>query len=691
MSPNRPKSETRIACTGFVAGAMFLASTLLTIPVYSQVSVSPDTARHAVVDTTKSIDTLRVRFIPAIGSMRQAIDSSDRFHSSRFLWTDARNFGNLAWEIPGFFYRDLGEPAKPGQLNAWGTDWRGLQILMDGRPMNDPITGTYNLNDMPMEFVEQLEVFDGTGGYGQAWNASGAALNVVTRQYNSLRPITKIRFVQAPYNSILTDGLFTQNLLRGLNFMFGFQRQVSDGRYNGVSRNNSLSTPAGAVVDNWNVRTRLRYNVSDRLNFALTDFYTKDVNGLNGGIDLAPTTDITNNVVAYVNSPNALETVARRDVALTGIGMLTDDSTMVTQMNAYYTHDERQFTNPGTVTAPLNISDVHYAELRGLRLQQSFRSSFHATSVGVMAEHSQYSSNGFLDSAQINNAPNRSDRSIYSAFLNTALHPVDIVTLEASGRFDTYGNESGPSFGAKVSFLPVSFLSLFGEYGHSLRFPTYQESSWVDSTILRPTEIKKEQHTLLRGGFQLLFADNITLAVTGFDRTVDDAILFQPATTRDGSRAVRILNVKQVHTRGVAGSLRLQYGPLEFAGTALYQDYVESDTTKELTPNLILTGELSYRNKFFDNALDAKFGVRTQFMNRQRGMTFNPRLMLYEENTETNIGLWTRLDAFAILRIGDAYITLSYENLLNASYIITPIYPMPERTFRLGVNWVFID
>jgi hypothetical protein len=66
-------------------------------------------------------------------------------------------------------------------------------------------------------------------------------------------------------------------------------------------------------------------------------------------------------------------------------------------------------------------------------------------------------------------------------------------------------------------------------------------------------------------------------------------------------------------------------------------------------------------------------------------------MMLYEENTETNVGMWTRLDAFAILKVGNAYITLSYENLLDANYTITPVYPMPDRSFRLGVNWVFID
>jgi outer membrane cobalamin receptor len=296
-----------------------------------------------------------------------------------------------------------------------------------------------------------------------------------------------------------------------------------------------------------------------------------------------------------------------------------------------------------------------------------------------------------MDSTQLNRIVNRSNRSVYSAFLTTFLHPFDIVTVGASGRFDKYSDESAPSLGAKLTLRPLSFLDLFSEYGRSYRFPTFQESSWADSAIQRPSPIRKEEHTLLRAGFSISLNETNALTVTGFNRNVHNAIIFQPSVTRSGSPAIRILNVSQVRTRGVSGSLNLCYGPFEFAGTALYQDYVESDTSKDLIPNLVMSGELTYRNKFFNEALDTKFGVRMHYMNRQRGTTFNPRMMLYEENTEANVGMWTRLDAFAILKVGNAYITLSYENLLDANYTITPVYPMPDRSFRLGVNWVFID
>jgi outer membrane cobalamin receptor len=653
--------------------------------------MSRDSLRTAVADTSRVTDTLRIRFIPAIGSLRGRIDSSNALHSSRTIWTDARFFGDLAWRLPGFFVRDLGEPGKPGQINAWGVDWRGIAVLMDGRPMNDPVTGTVNLYDIPMEFVEQIEDFSGVHSSAEAWNAPGATVNLVTPQYNTLHPITRIRYVQAPNNNLFTDGLFTQNLLRGLNLMFGFTRLVSDGRFNGARENSYYTPPQGAIVDNWNVRTRLRYNFSDQFNIALTDFYTKDINGLNGGIDLSRTANIFDNVTAFVNDPNASETVSRRDVSLLAAGKFFGDSTAITQLSLYYTSYQRDFVNNGSEFTTLSIANSHHAQMRGVRLQQSLQSGFHNTQVGLQWERSQYSSDGFYDTTMQSNGLNAAKRERAALFLITSLCPSDFVSPSFSLRSDHESGGTSTSYGIELKLTPLAGIEVLGGYGQSFRFPTFQESSWSDSTLQRPLKIGTEKHNLYRAGLQLSLGENGTVSLMGFDRTVHDAITFQPTQTASGTAAVRILNITQVHTQGLTASMNMHFGPFSLDGTILYSRYKEVETIKVLSPDLLISGELSYRNKFFKDALDAKLGIRSHFMNRQRGMTFNPQMVLYTENTVTDLGRWTRLDVFAVVKLGTAYLTLSYENILNASYLITPVYPMPERTLRFGVNWEFLD
>jgi outer membrane cobalamin receptor len=659
--------------------------------VFSQQLTKPDTTKSARADTASIADTLQVRFIPAMGSLHQSIDSSDEFHSSQYVWSDAGYFGNLLWKLPGFSLRDLGETGKPGQFNAWGADWRGVALLMDGRPINDPITGTFNLYDIPMEFVEQVEDFSGVASPAESWNAPGATLNFVTRQYNTLRPITKVRFIQGPNNDLMSDGLFTQNILRGLNLTFGFQRRVSDGRFNGARSSSAAPLTQGATLDDWNVRTRLRYNFSKNFNIALTDFYTKDINGMNGGIDLSRSQNVYDDITAYVNSPYAMETVSRRDVSLLAIGKFFDDSTSTTQGNMYYTHLLHDFTNRESEFTQLAISNSHYAELRGLRIQQSFQSAFHETEFGVQYEHSQYSSNGFYDSTARAGTVNSAKRTITAGFLSSSLRSIEYAVVSVTARFDEFNSKPATSLGAGLKLFPVGPVGAFGEYDQSYRFPTFQESSWADSTILRPAAIEKEKHTFYRVGLELRAGDAGLISIAGYDRSVSNAIIFQPTQTVYGSQAVRILNIPNAHTQGIVGSLHAQAGPFALEGTLILNRYTEVDTVKLLSPNLTMSGELSYRNKFFNNALDVKFGVRSHFMSHQRGMTFNPQLTIYRESTDTTVGSWNRIDLFAILKIGDAYITLSFENLLSANYFITPVYPMPDRIFRLGVNWVFLD
>jgi hypothetical protein len=72
-------------------------------------------------------------------------------------------------------------------------------------------------------------------------------------------------------------------------------------------------------------------------------------------------------------------------------------------------------------------------------------------------------------------------------------------------------------------------------------------------------------------------------------------------------------------------------------------------------------------------------------------MQFDPQTYSFVQNRSTLLGRSTIFDLFFMLRIGDAHIAITCNNVLNAQYLLGPVYPMPGRSFRLGVNWVFMD
>jgi outer membrane cobalamin receptor len=630
-----------------------------------------DTTSHAYADSTVA-DTARIRFIPGMGQVTEEVDTASVLHQNQFLWSDAKDVGDLLWKVPGIFYRDLGEAGKWGQINAFGVDGRGIGILFDGRPMNDPVTGTYNLSDVPLEFIDHIEFLSGSSSMLPS-GGDGTALNFVSRSYNSLHPMTKLRFVQDPKGTILTDGIFTQNVARGFNLMIGFQRATTLGRY------------ANAYLDAWNVRTRLRYNVSERLNIALTDFYTRAGNGLNGGLDPLQSASLFDETSAIVSNNNAHDNRSRRDVTLAAIARIFSDSASTTHASLYYSTLEREYWNPSDI---LNgqyhtIDDSTIASFWGIRFQQQLSFGPAHLTVGGNFERRQTDSTRTLPSHI------ESEKSL---FTQAELRLTDLFVPSVSLRSVSLDGESSISSGVGAKSVLSDWLTLYVDALSYDRFPTIQERYWRDSIMSRPQGIKKEQHSFLQAGFQLHAGPNIQLSMTGFQRTIKNAIIFRPVITKYGSAAMSISNVDEVKSSGFNGSVAIRWHQFEVFGAMTLMRCVQSDTVKTFIPDVILAGEVSYREKFFKEKLDAKFGMRSRFYNRQHeGMQFDPQTLSYSQYTTDLLGRSTTFDLFMILKIGDAYISLSWNNILGAGYMLAPNYPMPGRNIRLGVNWVFFD
>ncbi len=614
-------------------------------------------------DSLIAYDTLKIRFIPAMGSLVGSIDSTGMFHRSQFMWTDARYLGDLLWRAPGFFFRELGEAGKPNQLNAFGIENAGIAILLDGRPMNDPVTGTYNLYEIPLEFIEQVEILDRSDGILFGGGTTKAALNFVTRQYNAIRPMTKIRYVQASPENILTDGLFTQNLARAANLTLGFQRHVSNGRY----RNASL--------DSWNVRARVRYNVSDRFNISLMEFYTKTINGMNGGVDLSAPTPVFDNVSATVKD-TASERVKRHDVTLSMIGRLFEDSLSTTRLSLYYSSLESEYNEESA-----SYQNARTSFFRGIRFSQTFDRGNVFLGFDVQEIH--------IDSSRY--VTGRYEP--MSAFFGKIRKSLwNLLTPSFFARFESRRSKPFLSIGSDVELTLGQSISFFA--GVRLSGPIESkpvELTSSDSSILQLGSVSREKHEFVEGGLRFSPDESFTFSLTGFRRITKEALVYRFSGPAPNYPNISIFNISEAKSEGVAGSASLRWGNIEAYGVLTYLRYTEGDTVKTLIPQVVLSSELAYRDKFFNDALDARFGIRSRFMSQHWGKEYVPRQGLFVENIRTQPGQFSTMDLFAVLHIGDAFISVTWENLLNANYFITPVYPMPGRNFKLGVNWVFVD
>lgn len=593
-----------------------------------------------------------------MGSLTPPPDSSSVLHRSQFVWTDAKYPGDLIWRIPGYHLSELGEVGKFSHLTAYGVDGRSIPIMIDGRPLNDPYTGALNLYDIPLEAIEQLEPLNGLDAL--LYGGHGNAVNLATRQFNNTRPITNIRYMQGAFEYSLLDGFFAQNIARSTNVLLGFQRHVTDGRF------------ANSALDSWHIRGRVRYNASERFNLAFTEYYTRSVNGMNGGIDLTQSRDPFDEITAVVRNPNASERLSRHDLTLNGIARLSRDSLSITQFSVYYSDIEREYTN-----APANISDTYGSTMLGGRIIQQFRSKTQNTTIGFDVQRTELKKNGLalLEPA---------DKAVL--FGKTELRLFEVLIPSAAVRAERRGSQARLSYGIGVQAKIGTLLTLSANVSSTYQLPTTIEPDRDDTTISF-LPFSDRQQTTKTLSLEVTLRELGSMRVSGFEKELPegDRVYFIDPNGRPSPLAPR-----ETKIRGITGSLLLRWWKFEGIVSGMFIETKRTSTPITDLPKWTLTGEWAYRN-VFSTVAEIRAGIRAWYASRHRGVQFVPHSWTYGESSGPEIAAASRLDFFTVAKIGDAFISLGWENLLNEKYMTVSGYPMPGRTFRLGVNWLFID
>ncbi|MGH2566794.1 MAG: putative porin, partial [Bacteroidota bacterium] len=472
-------------------------------------------------------------------------------------------------------------------------------------------------------------------------------------------PMTKIRYVQGPFESSLADGLFAQNVAQGTNLMLGFQRHVTDGRF------------ANSAYDSWQIRGRLRYNFSDRFNVSLSEFYSSSTNGMNGGIDALLSPSIYDEVTAIVRNEEASDHISRHDVTLNGVARLFNDSTSATYIALYFSERDREYND-----VLQSASERTVSSLLGARLRQNLSGRSLHTAVGVDVEQARVLGGPLVGFRSENRA---------ALFGNLSMRVLASLQPEASVRAEQRGSASALSYGFGLKAFLGNFPSLRGDYASSFRFSSPPPLLSVDASAAQLQFSGREKHETVALGFDLNLDSDLQLSVTAFDRSVFET--FSGSIAPDSEIVYRI--IPKIASRGVAGQFSFHWWKLEGITTWIFSEMKQSPNT--LTPKWSATGEIAYRDTVLKDVMELRTGLRFRAATRHQGMQFHPRTGIYVESSGTEIESFSAIDFFLVANLGDAYLTLSWENILNERYMTTSLYPMPGRTLRFGVNWVFID
>jgi outer membrane receptor protein involved in Fe transport len=611
----------------------------------------------------------KTRFIPFIGNLERSADSSSRLHSTQFVQSDAISAADLFWREPGVFIRDLGQPGQPIQLNIRGLDDRSAALLLDGRPLRDPITGRYNLYDIPLEYLDQIELENSSASLFAAPSSAGGTINLVSHQYDNVHPMTKLRFLQGPFGHILTDGIFAQNLSRGVNAMFGFQRLVTDGRF------------PNSQYDSWNIRARVRYNITENLNAWISDFYNKATTGLNGGIDPFNSPTLFDEVTAVVRDESTVQTVSRHDFTLGLVGKFLPDTTSRTKVLLYYSMIDREYSTGATQYTPPTFSDIQKSALWGTKLEQQIDLSPLDVELGGEIERRTIQKGFFLPKLA---------ETYSSTQARAIIRPFEWLSGESSARFESLRSDDALSWSLRVEGGITDWLSIWGGLSRSVRFPTIQELYWVDSSLVRVRLPGKETHSLLEFGFQIKTTP-LSVSLQGFKRRIDNAIILRQAEIFNDTAEQFIMFFPQVDVQGIAADISTRFWRFALAGNFTYTDYRQQENSTQPFPRFASFSEFSYSDTFGDRVVDLKVAVRLKAISRHFGLQLIPeQLSFTQQNSALSPG-FAMVDFYTVVRIGDAHVSLTWENPFGVNAMMVPYYPLLGRNVKLGVNWVFTD
>ncbi|MEK9138544.1 MAG: TonB-dependent receptor plug domain-containing protein, partial [Bacteroidota bacterium] len=268
-----------------------------------------------------------------VGTYDQALGNDRMLTKEDLHWLDYRYLGHILESVPGTYLREQNSAGQYSQLNIRGSDWRSIAFTADGRPLNDAATGIFNLFHFTTEYADRIEIITGPRAFLYGLNSTGGAINLLTKNYNSNRPFSKLNYSETGYNYQYSDGTFSQNISRKVNFTFGFQHQSTDGRF------------LNSAHEAWNARIKVRYNWSRDFNIILSEYHTATQTQLNGGVDYAQSGLVAglDPLQSVLRNTDAYEKITRNDVDLSFVGTFLGDTTNVSMLTFYYSHNLREY------------------------------------------------------------------------------------------------------------------------------------------------------------------------------------------------------------------------------------------------------------------------------------------------------------------------------------------------------------
>ncbi|MGA9293715.1 MAG: putative porin [Ignavibacteriaceae bacterium] len=640
----------------------FLIFILLNVYIYSQnidsLSIKKtaklpegDKRDSVLVDTTgllsKKKNLVKVDTLLPLQQKPLTDDSYFISHKTIFHF-DYRSASDLLKEFPFTFIKDKGFIEPDNEAFMYGAGAGGISFLQDGILYNDRFTNSLNLYNIQTGSVDSIEIVPSPRGFLYSISPNPVTINFITKDYLSVIPYSRIKYYQGPSGETYVDGLFSVLLLKNLNVSFD------------VTNRNIDSSFVNSNFNMWQVKSKLKYFLSNSLNITGSYGYIKSEMGLNGGINAdtiyKSNTDINstlyNDITAPINFPSRKEEYIQHYF---NIGLLSKAfNNFNGNLDLYFRFNQDKISGIDSSISEIKNKNKIY----GVNLREEFSKDLFKISILGNYEHINYNTSSIINRAYTIEESNLNNLSLASVIslnlLNGELTP-SIFYKYYDGK-DYYQRDiSLNGFGADVAY------NLKDNFKFYLGYSNY--------------EINKS-------------AKKINNAEASISYSAMDASVMFKIFNRDlivGKSVPGIYNYDYKNITGLGLKLDFKFKEILIETSGEY--YLNPGTEfKNLMPGLNFMSGIYYKGILFNTNLNLKTGFIFYYTGKQNLLpVYSPGVLNYFNN---EIAQSLTVDFTLVGEIRKvAIVYFTWENLFNKQYFITPFYPMWSRGIRFGLGW----
>ena len=666
--------------------------------VTSSIVVAEDVSTNITVRLQPVVHL--VDSIVVTGSRRnEAWDNSTVLTRKAIEERRPRDLADLLASVEGVQVTRSGGANGAALVSIRGSSPEHVLILIDGARANSAGNGVIDLNTIPIEMVERVEIHRGGESARYGPDALAGVINIVTQPESapvalSGRTSSETgRWGNRRLGAELSDVAPMKGLISRLgvvsersegDFTYNYRVQPSNKVYSGTRRNNA--------VQSQNYFLSARYDYSPRGQVSFSSQYYRNSGGLPGPAS-APTPDarkaddrrMFNGLWRAELSPCfSLETrgsVSRYVQTFVD----TTNSSPLNRFNTKYVSDAYSlesglYGDVGSTRGQvgLQIQRDNFDQSDFIRPTYSMGPS-QRDIVGAYATVSQQmdiAATGLFQTASVDIAF-RADQA------ETHKDSTSLLDITHAHSISSYS----PKVGIALSRQGKLSYSLHANYGKSFRLPPLNALFWQGDTYtrgnpgLRP---ERSEHAEVGGEVNLTRGPiSARISSTYFHRYVNDLIVWaqgQGGAWQPYNLAAALL---YGHEDAMSLSLWRRAIVLQYTNTIVSSHnrvpgHVTYDKELTFTPHYVQNVAVKFDVDYlFGGCSVRNVGRRYALENNQK---------YYDAYSVIDVDLGTRVNVGRLWRLE---ITSGVNNLFDRDYVLIAHYPMPGREWRLGVKIEF--